>query len=125
VHVRRIDVSPSPKNVYWNDSGSSIVLALEDNYYLLNFNEDEVTTYVSEHEGEDTKPEEDEDDEGCEEAFTFIDEYADIITSGLWVSNDCFVFTNSKGHIYYMIGQKTMKMANADKKQYILGYDGK
>ena len=30
-----------------------------------------------------------------------------------------------KGHIYYMIGQKTMKMVNADRKQYILGYDGK
>ena len=24
-----------------------------------------------------------------------------------------------------MIGQKTMKLVNADKKQYILGYDGK
>lgn len=43
----------------------------------------------------------------------------------MWVSNDCFVYTNNKGHIYQMIGQKTIKMANADKKQYILGYDSK
>jgi len=124
VHVRRIDVSPSPKNVYWNDSGSTVVLALEDNYYLLNLNEEEVANYITEHHGAEEK-EEDEDDDGCEEAFQFLDEFNDIITSGLWVSNDCFVFTNVKGHIYYMIGQKTMKMANADKKQFILGYDGK
>ena len=41
------------------------------------------------------------------------------------MSNDCFVYTNSKGHIYYLIGQKIMKLSNADKKQYIMGYDGK
>jgi hypothetical protein len=40
--VRRIDVSPSPKNVFWSDSGDKVVLALEDNYYLLNFSEDDV-----------------------------------------------------------------------------------
>jgi hypothetical protein len=126
VHVRRIDVSPSPKNVYWNEAGTQVVLSLEENYYLLDFNEDEVASYIEENVGKDTTAqEEDEDDEGCEDAFTFQDEFNDIITSALWVSNECFVFTNAKGHIYYMIGQKTMKMANADKKQYILGYDGK
>ena len=112
--------------MYWSESNDKVVLALEENYYLLDFNEEEVKTYVAEHEGEEQKPEdEDEDDEGCEEAFTFTEEFPDIIISGLWVSNDCFVYTNSKGHIYQMIGQKTIKMANADKKQYILGYDSK
>jgi coatomer subunit beta' len=43
----------------------------------------------------------------------------------MWVSNDCFVYSNLKGQIHYLIGQKTMKLANADKKQYLLGYDGK
>ena len=126
VHVRRIDVSPSPKNVYWSENNDKVVLSLEDNYYLLDFNEDEVATYVQEHEGDEPKAEDDdEDDEGCEEAFNFVDEFPDIINSGLWVSNDCFVFTNAKGHIYQMIGKKTIKMANADKKQFILGYDSK
>lgn len=41
------------------------------------------------------------------------------------MSNDCFVFTNTRGHIYYLVGQKLMKLTNADKKQYVLGYDGK
>lgn len=127
VHVRRIDVSPAPKNVYWSEDGKKVVLALEENYYLLNFKEEETANYINEHAGEEQKPAEDEDDEdeGCEEAFEFVDEFNDIITSGIWVSANCFVFTNSKGHVYYMIGEKTMKMANADKKQYILGYDGK
>jgi len=100
------------------------VLSLEENYYLLNFSEEDVSAYVAEKEGEEAG-EDDEDDEGCEEAFEFQDEFADIITSGLWVSNDCFVYTNTKGHIYQMIGMKTIKMANADKKQFILGYDSK
>ena len=105
VHVRRIDVSPSPKNVYWNETNDKVVLTLEENYYLLDFNESEVQTYVAEHEGEEPKAEEeDEDDDGCEEAFTFTEEFPDIINSGLWVSSDCFVYTNSKGHIYQMIG---------------------
>ena len=118
IHVRRIDVSPSPKNVYWSDTGDKVVLALEEQYYLLNFDQQEVESYIHEHfTGEDqTKPADDEDDEGCEAAFEFQDEFPDIITSGLWVSNDCFVYTNSKGHIYQMIGLKTIKMANADKK---------
>lgn len=58
--------------MYWSDSGDKVVLALEENYYLLNFSETEVLNYVNENEGKVTKPEdEDEDDEGCEEAFEF------------------------------------------------------
>ena len=30
IAVRRIDVSPAPKNVYWSDDGKNIVLALEE-----------------------------------------------------------------------------------------------
>jgi coatomer subunit beta' len=33
--VRKIDVSPAPKNVYWNEQGTQVVLALEENFYLL------------------------------------------------------------------------------------------
>lgn len=45
--------------------------------------------------------------------------------SGLWVSSDCFTFINIRGSISYLIGGKIMKLGNADKKQHILGYDGK
>jgi hypothetical protein len=60
-------VSPSPKAVYWNEDGRQVVFALEENMYLLNFNNDAVTTYV-----QDKNPSQaDEDDEGLEEAFEF------------------------------------------------------
>ena len=47
--------------------------------------------------------EEDDEDEGFEEAFTFVDEYNEAITSGSWISNDCFVFINAMGSINYLI----------------------
>ena len=120
--VRRVDVSPAPKNVYWSDNGQSVVLALEDNFYLLSYDNDQVVAYLG---SKDPAAAPEEDDDGCEEAFQFTEEYREVIVSGLWVSSDCFVYTNQKGHIYYLIGQKTMKLGNADKKQYILGYDSK
>jgi coatomer subunit beta' len=41
--VRRIDVSPAPKNVYWSEpNGGYLVLALEDTFYLLQYNSDTV-----------------------------------------------------------------------------------
>ena len=67
----------------------------------------------------------DEVEDGFEESFDFVDEYAETVNSGLWVSAECFTFTNARGNIAYLIGGKVMKLGNADKKQHILGYDGK
>ena len=44
--VRRIDVSPAPKNVFWSENGQQVVLSLEDNYYLLNFSAEAVNNYI-------------------------------------------------------------------------------
>ena len=41
------------------------------------------------------------------------------------MSNECFTFINSKGNINYLISGRVMKLGNADKKQFILGYEGK
>lgn len=35
------------------------------------------------------------------------------------------MFVNTRGNINYLIGNKIIKLGNADKKQHILGYDGK
>ena len=75
-------------------------MALEDNFYLLSFDNDKTIQYIN---SKDPSSSNEQDDEGFEEAFNFTEEFPDIITSGLWVSNDCFVYTNSKGHIYYLI----------------------
>lgn len=60
-----------------------------------------------------------------EEAFTFGDEFNEIVVSGQWVSNECFAFINNKGSLNYLIGGRVMKLGNTGKKQYILGYDSK
>jgi hypothetical protein len=78
-----------------------------------------VVQYISSKEPtelDQTDKKEDDDDDGFDDAFQFLDEFQDIITSGTWVSNDCFVYTNHKGQIYYMIGSKPLKFANVDKK---------
>ena len=37
--VRRIDVSSSVKQVIWSDDGTQVILALEETFYLLQFNQ--------------------------------------------------------------------------------------
>jgi hypothetical protein len=43
----------------------------------------------------------DNEEDGIEDAFTFIEEFNESISSGTWISNECFVFMNSKGIINY------------------------
>ena len=93
---------------------------LETTFYLLKFHPDEVEKALASGEMDD-----DEEEDGFEAAFEMIDEYPDIVMSGLWVSNECFTFINAKGNIIYLINGRMMKLGNAEKKQYILGYEGK
>lgn len=118
--VRRIDVNPAPKNIYWSENGEHLVLALEDTFYLLQFNADETEMALRKMGAGGG-----EDEDGIEEAFTFLEEYNETVTSGIWISNECFVFVNAKGIISYLIGNKIMKLTNTDKKYFILGYDSK
>lgn len=108
------------KHVCWSDDGNFLVIALEESFYLLQYNPAYVQKTFETRELTD-----EEQEEGLEEAFTFIDEYTEIINSGHWVSNECFVLINARGNINYLIGGRIMKFGQANKKQFILGYDGK
>lgn len=118
--IRRIDVNPPPKNVYWSENGEQLVLALEETFYLLRFNADQTEMALRKMGVGDN-----EEEDGIEEAFTFIEEFNETVNSGTWISNECFVFVNVKGIINYMIGNKIMKLTNTDKKYFILGFDAK
>ena len=109
--VRRIDLASNLKNVYWSEDSSKVTLTLEDTFYLLEFNGAAVDQAIAQgvFEQEDM-------DDGLEEAFNFVDEYAETVQSGLWVSSDCFTFISIRGSISYLIGGKIMKLGNADKK---------
>lgn len=65
------------------------------------------------------------EEDGFEDAFTFIEEFNETVNSGTWISNDCFVFINPKGIISYLIGNKILKLTNTDKKYFVLGFDSK
>ena len=119
-------MSTAPKNVYWSEpAGTNLVLALEDTFYLLQYNADVIEEALS-------KPGQEESEDGFDEAFTFVEEFHETIHSGCWISNDCFVFMTPKGVINYLITggagssqPRVLKLANADKKYFVIGYDGK
>jgi coatomer subunit beta' len=99
-----------------------LILALEDTFYLLQYNADQVEVALRKMAaGGASENEED----GFEEAFTFVEEFNETINSGTWISNDCFVFVNPKGIVNYLIGNKILKLTTTDKKFFILGYDSK
>jgi hypothetical protein len=50
---------------------------------------------------------------------TFVEEYNETISS------ECVVFVNAKETVNYLIGNKIIKLTSANKKYFILGYDGK
>jgi coatomer subunit beta' len=118
--VRRIDLGSNLKHVLWSEDGAKVVLGLEDNFYLLDFHSDMLEQCMM----TGTLTPEDAED-GFEEAFTFTEEFAEQINSGQWISQNCLVFINNRGNINYLIGNRIVKLGSADKKQHILGYDGK
>lgn len=103
------------------------MLALEETFYLLQYNADFVDEALA-------RPGTEESEDGFEEAFTFVEEFHETVSSGVWVSNECFVFTTPKGSVNYLLtgasgsgtsSPKVLKLSNSDKKYFILGYDGK
>lgn len=116
--IRRIDLGQNLRHVFWTEDGLKVVLALEESFYLLDFNSEKVDEIIAQGTPEDAE-------DGYEEAFTFVEEYSESITSAQWISSNCFTFINNRGNINYVIGNKVIKLGNADKKQHILGYDGK
>ena len=65
------------------------------------------------------------EEDGFEQSFTIIEEFSETIQSATWIGNDSLVYTNNKGSISYIIGNKPIKMVQCEKKFYILGYDQK
>ena len=118
--VRRIDLGSNLKNVFWSEDGNKVVLALEENFYLLQFHPDRLAQCLA-----NGTVDPDEAEDGFEEAFTFEEEFAEMVSSGQWISPSAFVFINNRGNINYLVGTRVLKLGNCDKKQHILGYDGK
>jgi coatomer subunit beta' len=104
--IRRINVSP--KQVHWSESGNMVALVMEDNFFILRYDQSVLQTHQP-------------DEDGYEEAFLLEQEISENVLSAIWLS-DCFVFTNNANKLNYCVGGKVLSLLNLDKKMYILGY---
>ena len=95
------------KSVTWSESGRHVVVAMEESFYLLRYNEELV-----ERELEAASADEPHD---IESAFEVVDEVKESVVSGCWVG-DCFVYNSRLGRLNYMIGTHTISLARVDKK---------
>ncbi|KAI5994691.1 coatomer WD associated region-domain-containing protein [Pisolithus albus] len=109
--VRRIDVEA--KNIYWSGTGSFVVIASEDSFYVLRFNRDAYNAKVEQ--GVDIT------DEGVEEAFDIVAEIPDSVRTAKWVG-DCFIYTTASNRINYFVGTESYTISPSDIPLYILGY---
>jgi coatomer subunit beta' len=80
--VRRIDVNPAPKNVYWSENGALCILALEETFYLLQFNSEIVEESLRKIAlGKEIDNEDEED--GIDDAFTFVGKLIYLLLTSL------------------------------------------
>jgi coatomer subunit beta' len=101
--VRKIDVAP--KEVYWSDGGTMVLLACEDSAYVLSHNA--AITAQSIAMGK-VSPE-----DGIDGSFDLLYEISDTINSGKWVG-DCFLYVNNVGRLKYSVGGQIETLVHLD-----------
>jgi coatomer subunit beta' len=100
--VRRIDVVC--RNVVWSDN--TVAITGDDSFYLLRFNRGVFQSYLDS--GNDIP------EDGLEDCFEFISDYAETVLTCCWVGN-CFIFTNQFNRLCYVIGSEINTIAHFDK----------
>jgi len=109
--VRKIDVTP--KNIYWSENGEYVSISCESAFYILKFNKDAVTSFMT----SGSEPEED----GIEDSFTMLHEIAERVRTAVWVG-DCFIYTNANSRLNYCVGGEVVTISHLDRTMYLLGY---
>jgi len=109
--VRRIDVTP--KHVYWSESGTLVVIACEQSFYILKYDRDIVARFF------DSGAPIPED--GVDSAFDLVHEISDRVRTGRWVG-DCFIYTTNTARVNYCVGGEVTTLYHLDRKMYLLGY---
>ncbi|KRY16903.1 Coatomer subunit beta' [Trichinella patagoniensis] len=111
IHViRRIDIKAH--QVYWSEK-ELLAITTASEFYILQFNEAEVISQLSE--SETPSP------DGVEEAFDVIHTGTEDISTAYWVG-DCLVYTTINNRLRYCVGSETVTIAHLDRGLYILGY---
>jgi coatomer subunit beta' len=109
--LRKIDVVA--RNIYWNDAGDTLVVACEDQYFILKYDAELVATAIST--GSINR------ESGVEGSFDLEYSMSDKVRTGQWVG-DCFLFTNCTGRLNYFVGGQIMTLCHMDHPMYLLGF---
>ncbi|CAA16920.2 putative coatomer subunit beta'' [Schizosaccharomyces pombe] len=109
--VRKIDVKP--KGVYWNDDGRFVILACDDDFYLLGFNAEMFYSAVESGTADE--------EEGVADSFEALADVSESVVNGKWVA-ETFIYTTTAARLNYLIGDQTYKIANVESSFYLLGY---
>jgi len=110
--IRRIEITP--KNVFWSDNGDLCCITTDESFFILKYDQNKVD------EAKDNPELIDED--GISDAFDDdINEFEEVVQTGLWVG-DCFIYTNSVNRLNYYVGGEIVTVAHLDRTLYILGY---
>jgi len=100
--------------VFWSDNGDLCCIATDESFYILRYDQNKVD------EAKDNPELVDED--GISNAFDDdINEFEEVVQTGLWVG-DCFIYTNSVNRLNYYVGGEIVTVAHLDRTLYILGY---
>ncbi|EEB08898.1 coatomer beta' subunit [Schizosaccharomyces japonicus yFS275] len=108
--ARKIDVKP--KNVYWSEDGTRVVLSCSDAFYILTFNAD---AFYAAAEANTIA------DDGAEEAFEPVFESSDVVVSGKWVGTT-FIYCTGSGRLNYLVADQVFKISSVENYVYLLGY---
>lgn len=131
--VRRIDVSSTINNIYWDDAGSYVCITCSDTSYILKYNKQNVEEILSgpgyyhragsSSEDVGSQAVSLDNGDGIEVAFDFVSEINDKVESGVWIST-CFVYVTFQMRLQiWMNGFIDLVAYLPEKTMYhILGY---
>lgn len=110
--VRKIDVVP--QQIFWNESGDSLVLVCADCFYILRYDKEVVAQALA-------NPGSINPEEGVNGSFELETTINDKVRTGQWVG-ECFLYTNSTGKLNYIVGGEVMTLCHLSAPMYLLGY---
>jgi coatomer subunit beta' len=113
VVVRRIDVQCT--HVFWSEK-DVVAIATPDSFYVLKFHRSVFQNSIES--GIDGG------EEGYENAFEFVCEINETVTTGVWVG-DCFVYTNHLNRLNFLVGDQTSTISHFDSPMFVLGFIGR
>lgn len=115
--VRRI--LSCPNAVYWSLQGSKVAIACDEQFYILQYNQENAQKFIDENI--------ETDEDGIARSFERHQEVREKVITGHWAGDYCFIYNNSQGRLKYYVGDEPDKgevltLAHVGRPLYLLGY---